>query len=227
MYTYGNLKEPDMAAADEYRGAKLTVVNDGKRCIHSRYCVLNLNSVFKPNVDGPWIDPDAADAEAVIAVVTKCPSGSLRFKPEGDTQPEHPPTVNTVRVWENGPLAFHAELDVAGDRASYRATLCRCGKSFNKPYCDGMHLKSKFEATGEPPLQESQKLAIANGPLKVTPTKNGPLQVEGSLEICTASGHTIARETETWLCRCGHSKNKPFCDGSHEAAGFVANEGMG
>ena len=32
---------------------------------------------FKPNVDGPWIDPDAADAQVVRAVVTKCPSGSL------------------------------------------------------------------------------------------------------------------------------------------------------
>lgn len=212
-----------MDQIDEYKGKHLTIENDGKRCIHSRYCVLNLNAVFKPNVDGPWIDPDAANTEAVIAVVTKCPSGALRFKPQGDTQPEHAPSVNTVRVWENGPLSFHAELDVGGDKASYRATLCRCGKSFNKPYCDGMHLKSKFAATGEPPLQKSGPLAKTNGPLRVTPTKNGPLHVEGSLEICTASGHTIQRTVETWLCRCGHSKDKPFCDGSHTAAGFIAD----
>src|ERR1700744_1552232 len=161
-----------MADIDEYKGARVTVVNDGKRCIHSRYCVLNLDQVFLPNVDGPWIKPDAASREAVVAVVTKCPSGALRYKPEGDTAPEHPPTVNAVRVWENGPLAFHAELDVAGDKASFRATLCRCGKSFNKPYCDGMHLKSGFQATGEPAAEKSEPLATRAGPFKVTPTLN-------------------------------------------------------
>ncbi|HEY1631344.1 MAG TPA: CDGSH iron-sulfur domain-containing protein [Rhizomicrobium sp.] len=211
-----------MPDIDEYKGSRVTVVNEGKRCIHSRHCVLNLNQVFLPNVDGPWIKLDAASREAVIAVVEKCPSGALRYKPEGDAAPEHAPTVNTVRVWENGPLAFHAELDVAGDKESFRATLCRCGKSFNKPYCDGMHRKAQFVATGEPKDVESEPLAVRDGPLKVTPTLNGPLHVQGALEICSASGHTVTRAMETWLCRCGHSKTKPFCDGSHEAAGFTA-----
>ena len=210
-----------MADIDEYKGEHVTVVNDGKRCIHSRYCVLNLNSVFLANIDGPWIKPDAASREAVIAVVEKCPSGSLRYRPEGDTSAEHPPTVNTARIWENGPLAFQAELDVAGDTASYRATLCRCGLSKNKPYCDHSHLAGNFQATGEPDSRESDTPAVRNGPLKVTPQKNGPLMVEGALEICAASGRTVSRETKVWLCRCGHSQDKPFCDGSHKAAGFV------
>ncbi|HTQ14197.1 MAG TPA: CDGSH iron-sulfur domain-containing protein [Rhizomicrobium sp.] len=210
-------------ATEEYKGEHVTVVSDGKRCIHSRYCVLNLNQVFLPNVDGPWIEPDAASREAVIAVVTKCPSGSLRFRGERDTPQEGAPTVNTVRVWENGPLAFHAALSVDGNTESFRATLCRCGKSFNKPYCDGMHLKSGFHATGEPEATEGAALQHKDGPLAVAPTLNGPLHVHGNLEICTASGHTVTRTTETWLCRCGHSKNKPFCDGSHEAAGFRAD----
>ena len=212
-----------MPDIDEYKGSHLTVVNDGKRCIHSRYCVLNLPGVFKPNVDGPWIAPDAASAEAVIAVVSKCPSGALRYRPEGAVPAEGAPGVNTIRVWEDGPLAVHAELDVAGDTSSRRATLCRCGKSFNKPYCDGMHRKAGFKATGEPESGEVQALAIKNGPLKVTPTRNGPLQVEGALEICAASGRTVSRASETWLCRCGQSQNKPFCDGSHEKAGFAAD----
>jgi len=59
-----------MAQVDEYKGERITVLNDGKRCIHSRYCVLNLPNVFKPNVDGPWIDPGAAATEATIAVIT-------------------------------------------------------------------------------------------------------------------------------------------------------------
>lgn len=212
-----------MPETDEYNGQHLTVVNDGKRCIHSRYCVLNLPGVFVPNVDGPWIKPDAAATEATIAVVTKCPSGALRYRPQAGTAAEGAPGVNTIRVWEDGPLAVHAELDVAGDRSSLRATLCRCGKSFNKPYCDGMHRKASFRATGEPPSGEVEALAVKNGPLAVTPGRDGPLHVSGALEICSASGRTVWRGTETWLCRCGHSANKPFCDGSHAKAGFTAD----
>jgi CDGSH-type Zn-finger protein/uncharacterized Fe-S cluster protein YjdI len=210
-----------MAQADEYKGAHVTVLNDGKRCIHSRYCVLNLDSVFVPNVDGPWIRPDAAAREAVIAVVEKCPSGALRYEPVDDSAREQPPTVNTARVWENGPLAFHGELNVGGDTSNFRATLCRCGLSKNKPYCDHSHVEGKFVATGEPESRESDALAVRNGSLKVTPTKNGPLMVEGALEICSASGRTLSRETKVWLCRCGHSLDKPYCDGSHKAAGFT------
>ncbi len=45
--------------------------------------------------------------------------------------------------------------------------------------------------------------------------------VEGNAEIVTGTGHTIARTTKVFLCRCGHSANKPFCDGSHKRVGFV------
>jgi CDGSH-type Zn-finger protein/uncharacterized Fe-S cluster protein YjdI len=211
-----------MSGIDEYKGERITVINDGTRCIHSRYCVLNLPNVFRPNVDGPWIEPDAAAMEAAIAVITKCPSGALRYRPEGSTAAEGAPGVNTIRVAEDGALIVHSELSVGGDAASHRATLCRCGKSFNKPYCDRMHVKAGFKATGEPESGEAETLSVKNGPLKVTPAKDGPLHVEGALEICSASGRTLTRTMETWLCRCGQSRNKPFCDGSHKAAGFTA-----
>jgi CDGSH-type Zn-finger protein/uncharacterized Fe-S cluster protein YjdI len=211
-----------MADVEEYRGANIVIRNKGERCIHSRHCVLNNPELFVPNAPGPWIHPDAAPSPAAIAVIEKCPSGALSYEPLDGTAPEQPPGVNTARIWEDGPLAFHAELDVAGDRSSYRATLCRCGQSKNKPYCDHSHVESGFKATGEPASRESEVPALRNGALKVTPTKNGPLLVEGALEICAASGRTISRETKTWLCRCGASNDKPFCDGSHAKIGFVA-----
>jgi CDGSH-type Zn-finger protein/uncharacterized Fe-S cluster protein YjdI len=216
-----------MADIEEYKGERVTVVNVGGRCIHSRYCVLGLNSVFLPNVGGPWIKPDAASREAVVSVVEKCPSGALRYKPEGDTTPEHPPTVNTVRVWENGPLAFHGALEIAGDKSSFRATLCRCGLSKSKPYCDHSHVAGSFSATGEPQSKEVETLAVKDGPLTVRPTHNGPLCIEGNLEVCSASGRTLSRETKVFLCRCGHSQDKPYCDGSHMKSGFTANAGLG
>ncbi len=210
-----------MSGIDEYKGSRITVVNDGKRCIHSRYCVLGLPQVFVPNVEGPWIRPDATEAEHVIATVAKCPSGALRaHSPDGALR-EEAPGVNTIRVWENGPLAVHAELGLGGDTSSYRATLCRCGLSKNKPYCDHSHAAGGFRATSEPESQESAPLDVRNGPLKITPTHNGPYKVEGAVEICAASGRTVARDTRMFLCRCGHSNDKPFCDGSHMKAGFT------
>jgi CDGSH-type Zn-finger protein/uncharacterized Fe-S cluster protein YjdI len=211
-----------MSDVDEYRGSRIVIRNNGSRCIHSRYCVLGRPEVFVPNIEGPWIQPDAAVADTVAAQVALCPSGALLYERIDGGAQEKPPGVNAVRVWENGPLAFHAELDVAGEKTSFRATLCRCGQSKLKPYCDHSHLAAGFTATGEPATKESQPLARRDGPLKVTPIKNGPLMVEGSLEICSASGRTISRETKTWLCRCGQSANKPFCDSTHKKIGFTA-----
>jgi CDGSH-type Zn-finger protein/uncharacterized Fe-S cluster protein YjdI len=210
-----------MAEMEEYRGQKI-VVRNGNRCIHSRYCVLERPDVFRPNVDGPWIDPDAAAPETVAAQVAMCPSGALQYERVDGGPQEQPPGVNTVRVWENGPLAFHAELDIKGDTSSFRATLCRCGQSKNKPYCDHSHVEAGFTATGEPPSKTLETLAVANGKIKVTPQKNGSLMIEGALEVCAASGRTISRAEKTWLCRCGHSNTKPFCDGTHKKIGFVA-----
>ena len=80
-----------------------------------------------------------------------------------------------------------------------------------------------FHATGEPPAKKSEALAARNGELAVEPQRNGPLKVTGNLEVVSGTGHTIDRVTETWLCRCGHSQNKPFCDGSHRKFGFEAD----
>lgn len=60
-------------------------------------------------------------------------------------------------------------------------------------------------------------------PLCVTPTRNGPLEVQGNMEVISGTGRTVARLTKTWLCRCGGSKKKPYCDGSHCAIGFTAD----
>jgi CDGSH-type Zn-finger protein len=59
-------------------------------------------------------------------------------------------------------------------------------------------------------------------PTKITPLSNGPLRIEGEFQICDAQGNSfgLAGRTTISLCRCGHSQNKPFCDGSHARMGF-------
>ena len=60
-------------------------------------------------------------------------------------------------------------------------------------------------------------------PTKVTCNHNGPIRIEGEFEILDPTGAAfgLAGRTVISLCRCGHSANKPFCDGSHARLGFV------
>jgi CDGSH-type Zn-finger protein/uncharacterized Fe-S cluster protein YjdI len=206
-------------------GREVTVTFDGKRCIHSRNCVLGHPEVFVPNVKGEWIFPDAAPAEAVLQIGRNCPSGAIRVaRNDASATSDEAPVVNSVRLRENGPLAIEAELLIAGvPQDSPRATLCRCGMSQTKPFCDGSHSAAGFTATGEPEAKPSEALAARGGPVNVQPLPNGSLKVSGNLEIVTGTGRTVNRVTQTFLCRCGQSKNKPYCDGSHKAAGFVAD----
>ena len=52
--------------------------------------------------------------------------------------------------------------------------------------------------------------------------KNGSIRVTGEVDFVEADGKVLETKTDFSLCRCGHSKEKPFCDGSHRDAGFVA-----
>ncbi len=208
---------------DEIRGKRVLIRFDGDKCIHSRNCVLSRPDVFVPNVSGEWIHPDAATPEEVAGLALNCPSGAIAYERLDGGEGEQPPLVNTVHVRENGPYAVRAEMSIEGHGAQLRATLCRCGDSKNKPFCDGTHTKAGLEATGEPKSQESAPLEVRNGPLSVKPAKDRPLLVEGNLEICAGTGRTVKRVTKAALCRCGHSANKPFCDGTHSKIGFQAD----
>jgi len=210
-------------SVEEYKGEKITIRFDGDRCVHSRYCVLGLPKVFQANVEGPWIKPDNGTVEELIAVARSCPSGAITYERHDGGEPERALDVNTIRVLENGPLAVHADLRIEGQEPRMRATLCRCGASTKKPFCDGSHKEAEFVATGEPATEDSSPLEVRDGALEITPYPNGPLGVAGNVEIVSGTGRTLTRTTNTALCRCGHSDNKPYCDGSHKAAGFTAD----
>ncbi len=59
---------------------------------------------------------------------------------------------------------------------------------------------------------------------KITPNTNGPYHVTGNFTIVMPNGEELQTNGETWLCRCGGSTNKPFCDGTHSKIGFKAAE---
>jgi CDGSH-type Zn-finger protein len=57
---------------------------------------------------------------------------------------------------------------------------------------------------------------------RITIANNGPIRVEGDCVVVDPEGKQfgLGGRTTIPLCRCGHSENKPFCDGSHKTSGF-------
>jgi CDGSH-type Zn-finger protein/uncharacterized Fe-S cluster protein YjdI len=205
----------------------LTLRFDARRCIHSRHCVLGAPGVFLANVAGPWLHPETVPVERCVAIAQACPSGAITYERRDGGAQEEPPPVNVLRIRENGPYAIHAEVDLAGHGRLLRATLCRCGKSGNKPFCDNTHREAGFTATGEPETIASDPLESRGGTLRITPLADGPLQVVGNLEICSGTGRAVFLAENARLCRCGGSGNKPFCDGSHARIGFRSENPVG
>ena len=145
---------------------------------------------------------------------------AVASSPERDNAPM-PATV--LRVRPDGPNVVSGDVAVAGTRSAGAKTsatvvLCRCGKSSDKPFCDGTHTRTGFRDPGLLP-SDAPQAALSSGKVTITPTPDGPLECRGPLTIQSADGRTSA-SAETWLCRCGHSQTKPFCDSSHERVGF-------
>ncbi len=209
-----------------YEGNEADVVWDGRLCIHVGECGRAANELFEGGRK-PWCQPDLVGLDEVIDVVSRCPTGALSIDHKTDVEGETPAPRNTVNVANNGPLYLEGELDVEGAGAdqpslAFRAALCRCGASQNKPFCDGAHEKAGFVdygAVGE----TGPGIETEGGPLSVKKIPNGPILLRGAFSIVAASGRVAWQGDRAALCRCGASKNKPFCDGQHAEIGFEAD----
>ena len=127
---------------ETYVGDGVTIHDDRSRCAHAGRCTDNLASVFKLGVE-PWIVPSGASAADIINVIKTCPSGALSYTTTADGDAQEEEQTSRVTVSPNAPYATRGVQVVAGDGALYdqreRQTLCRCGGSRNKPFCDGTH----------------------------------------------------------------------------------------
>jgi CDGSH-type Zn-finger protein/uncharacterized Fe-S cluster protein YjdI len=206
------------------RGQDLELMFETRRCIHARFCVTGAPNVFLANVQGPWLHPDSMPVERVVEVAHACPSGAIRYRRLDGEANESAPPVNLIGVRESGPYAFRGQLQIDGEPSGFRATLCRCGASRNKPFCDGSHQEIAFAASGEPPSGKTEMLPARDGVLAIDPQPNGPLVVRGNMEIISGTGRVVARVVSARLCRCGGSASKPFCDGTHARIGFKSDE---
>lgn len=124
--------------------------------------------------------------------------------------PERP----LVEERENGPLMVRGATGlVAPDGAELEVkpamALCRCGQSATKPFCDGSHKDAGFAGPGATLGADNMN----QGCTEITISENGPYK------FAMPEG---AGDEKVFLCRCGLSSNKPFCDGSHKKQGWTA-----
>lgn len=135
----------------DYPGKEITVHDNRRICSHAAECVNNLSSVFKLG-SRPWINPDGSKMNDIIEVVRRCPSGALSYSIDGveyrDPEEQRNPTVTVLK---NGPYHITGGIELIGENIQFgegaskeHYTLCRCGASENKPFCDGAHKSSKF-----------------------------------------------------------------------------------
>ncbi len=206
-----------------YPGREVDVTWDERLCIHVGECGRAKGELFVSGRE-PWCQPDGCPVPDVAEVVERCPSGALAYEAKDGQTAETAASHNTLTVSGNGPYFVRGNLAIEGAApdmpgVKFRAALCRCGHSKNKPFCDNSHEAAGFKDYGA--VGETGGGSRVDGDrLTLKPLKNGPLHVTGNLSITAGSGVTRWRGTEAWLCRCGHSRNKPFCDGSHRKAGF-------
>jgi CDGSH-type Zn-finger protein len=137
---------------------------------------------------------------------------------------------NVVQPQIDGPLKVEGEIEIlAADgsplRKAVQVWLCRCGKSANKPFCDGSHKAAGFRDPAAVSPEYQPKALDPGAPgtqLRITLKTNGPLRCFGQMRIAGSKGAPAWIGAQASLCRCGGSKNKPFCDGTHRDIGFAA-----
>jgi len=132
---------------ESYSGSKITIHDNRGVCAHAGICTDKLAAVFRMKQE-PWIDPDAASVDEIIAVIGACPSGALSYSMETDDRPQGDDEPS-IMIAKNGPYEVSGAVELVdatwGEGVSKSEyTLCRCGASKNKPFCDGSHWDINF-----------------------------------------------------------------------------------
>jgi CDGSH-type Zn-finger protein len=143
----GNQADAAKDKREAYASKSITIFDNRALCAHAAHCTEELASVFRYGKE-PWIDPDGASVQEVIAVIRKCPSGALSYAINGlEAAPGQRPPMVTVA--DHGPYQITGGIELmdvkqADGASSEHYTLCRCGASKNKPFCDGSHWSVGF-----------------------------------------------------------------------------------
>jgi glutamate synthase domain-containing protein 2/CDGSH-type Zn-finger protein len=142
---------PDQRDSYERTDKRLTIHDNRGICAHAGICSDNLPKVFRAGTE-PWIDADGAAADTIKQVIERCPSGALSYSVEELEQREREITPG-VHAVAHGPYSVEGPTELVGvelleGALDAKRTLCRCGQSKNKPFCDGSHWYANFRDDG-------------------------------------------------------------------------------
>jgi CDGSH-type Zn-finger protein/uncharacterized Fe-S cluster protein YjdI len=135
----------------KYTNGEITVVWKPHLCVHATTCFTELPKVFIP-YERPWIKMGGATTEEIMDTVSRCPTQAISYYWNNsvalDGNPEEAKTE--VSIIKNGPIIIKGSFKVIdvdkNEIITERTTsLCRCGHTKNRPFCDGTHLKSDFK----------------------------------------------------------------------------------
>ena len=141
-----------------------------------------------------------------------------------------------IKLSRDGPYLVTVDdlTNSKGERlfGRYGVALCRCGASKRKPFCDASHIRIGFSDARHPGCAPDEVVLDQAGPGEahapsipsipsIRIARNGPYEVQG-FDLDIEGWNEGASRERFSLCRCGASKNKPFCDGTHAAIGFKA-----
>ena len=137
-----NLANRNQNRRANYVGKRITIHDNRAICAHAGFCTDSLEAVFRSHQE-PWIDPDGASVEKIIETIKRCPSGALSYSIE-NVERRDQDRVPMVTVTNDGPYAVTGGIELVGvpfgeGASTEHYTLCRCGASKNKPFCDGSH----------------------------------------------------------------------------------------
>jgi CDGSH-type Zn-finger protein/truncated hemoglobin YjbI len=151
---------------DRYHGIGVTIADNRGTCAHSGFCTDRLPTVFRADQE-PFVAPAGGRVDEIARAGLDCPSGALSATTDGSDPVgrSDSPREPAIEISQDGPYRVTgavALLDRDG-RAEARNegaslehySLCRCGKSQNKPFCSGMHWYADFH---DPSLPEQATL---------------------------------------------------------------------
>lgn len=143
----GKKKDRVPDSVKPYVGEGITILDNRGVCSHDGSCIRLLPRVFRKS-HLPWIDPDGAPVAQIIDVIEQCPSGALSYQ-LGSRRYQDLETAPSISLQQNGPLKIQGAILLKDDKGNQpecreHYTLCRCGGSKNKPFCDGAHQDNGF-----------------------------------------------------------------------------------
>lgn len=138
-------RSPRATRIETFVGDGVVMTDDRSLCTQSGFCGDRFTKVWQ--MIGKGGDP--AVRERLRRMVELCPSGRLDHAPMLGADPVEPVYEPSIAVERNGPLWVRGRIPVVSDDGTpwevrNRVTLCRCGRSSNKPFCDGTHAEVGF-----------------------------------------------------------------------------------